>query len=399
MYKVSTNLILFHPPTPCTTWNFAYSKYISYLYKKCFNASQTVEILNLVVFPTITYRMNIVYFPPNTIKKWDRMAKSLLAYKLRENQYIGSNQWHLPFKWYGFNLFKLKDLQKICIIPNFMNYSANFIDKYSAQSAAAVFHEGEIKELATTLLKDFKLEIYENPEHYEQANEMHFNKYIYNKNIILKLLEATTEDIDELLNDTELKDIDELDSELGVKMTRKLYANLKKELCKPDSNTLTDNILRRINKYPEWNMEECYYNEEEKAYEIYIDETLKDNKAGYGVFCKQNSEYNYCSRVEGEQTLQNATYQGILHALKGVPKDQAINFIIDRKAVIDVFNKFPATYRERQETLHLDTLIQIEAILKERTAAIRFKHCYSHTKDIDNIEQDEIINVHGPKRK
>ena len=85
-------------------------------------------------------------------------------------------------------------------------------------------------------------------------------------------------------------------------------------------------------------------------------------------------------------------YNDILHALKGVPKDQAINFIIDRKAVIDVFNKFPTTYRERQETLHLDTLIQIEAILKERTAAIRFKHCYSHTKDIDNIEQDEIIN-------
>ena len=56
-----------------------------------------------------------------------------------------------------------------------MNYSANFIDKYSAQSAAAVFHEGEIKELATTLLKDFKLEIYENLEHYKQANEMHFN--------------------------------------------------------------------------------------------------------------------------------------------------------------------------------------------------------------------------------
>ena len=79
-------------------------------------------------------------------------------------------------------------------------------------------------------------------------------------------------------------------------------------------------------------MEECYYNKEEEAYKIYIDETLKDNKAGYGVFCKQNSEYNYCNRVEGEQTLQNATHEGILHALKGVPKDQAINFIIDRKA-------------------------------------------------------------------
>ena len=33
-----------------------FMKYISYLYKKCFNATQTIEILNLVVFPAITYR-------------------------------------------------------------------------------------------------------------------------------------------------------------------------------------------------------------------------------------------------------------------------------------------------------------------------------------------------------
>ena len=49
--------------------NFIYTKYVTYLYKKCFNATQTVEILNLVVFPAITYRMNIVYFPSKTVVK------------------------------------------------------------------------------------------------------------------------------------------------------------------------------------------------------------------------------------------------------------------------------------------------------------------------------------------
>jgi len=377
--------------------NFVYNKYITYLYKKCFNATQTVEILNLVVFPTITYRMNIIWFPEKIITKWDKVAKNLIAYKLRENQYLGSNQWFLPYKWYGFNLFKLKDLQKICVIPNFINYAANFIDKYSAQSTAAIFHEGEMKELATYILKKYRLEMYENPEHYEHTSEKQINKFIMNKMMMHKLLEASIENIDELLDDIVLKDKDELEEEFDIKMTKTSYNNLKKEICKPNSNEVLDNILKRINRYPEWNMDDCFFNEVEEAYEIYVDETEKNNMAGYGIFCNHNSQNNYYSRVEGEQTLQNATYQGILHVLKGVPKNQAINFIIDRKAVIDIFNKLPNTYKDRQDTLHLDTLIQIEEILKERTAKIQFKHCYSHIKDVSVMDSAEKVNSKAKK--
>ena len=103
-------------------------------------------------------------------------------------------------------------------------------------------------------------------------------------------------------------------------------------------------------------MEDCFFNDTKEVYEIYIDETEKNNMAGYRIYCKHNSQNNFYSRVKKEQTLQNATYQGILHVLKRAPKNQVINFIIDRKAVIDV-NKFPNTYRDRQNTLHLDTLI------------------------------------------
>ena len=120
-------------------------------------------------------------------------------------------------------------------------------------------------------------------------------------------------------------------------------------------------------------------------YEIYIDETENKqipNTAGYAVYCKKDSVNNFYSRVEGEHTLQNATYQGILHVLQGVPKNEKINFIIDRKAVIDVMDDFPQIYKKRQYSLHLETLVQIEEILKERTAPIKFTHCYSHTKEI-----------------
>ena len=75
--------------------------------------------------------MNVVWFSEKVVTKWDKLTKNLIAYKLQENQYLRSNYWFLLYKWYGFNLFRLKDLQKIYIIPNFINYAANFIDKYS----------------------------------------------------------------------------------------------------------------------------------------------------------------------------------------------------------------------------------------------------------------------------
>ena len=76
-------------------------------------------------------------------------------------------------------LYDSKNLQKICIILNFINYTTNFIDKYNTQSTAVIFHEREIKELATSILKKYKLEIHENPEHYEHVSEKHIiNLYI-----------------------------------------------------------------------------------------------------------------------------------------------------------------------------------------------------------------------------
>jgi ribonuclease HI len=123
---------------------------------------------------------------------------------------------------------------------------------------------------------------------------------------------------------------------------------------------------------------------------------LKEGKAAYGVYCVED-KFNYSDRVEGEQTLQNATYQGILHVLKGMPLTTAINFVIDRKAVIDVMENFPKTYRNKQDSLHLDTLLQIEEILQRRTGKIIFSHCYSHTTDKNNNKTEKQIKENDEK--
>jgi len=118
-----------------------------------------------------------------------------------------------------------------------------------------------------------------------------------------------------------------------------------------------------------------------KGYEIYVDESFVNKKAGYGIYIGKKHQYNFYDKVEGEQTLQNATYQGILHVLKGFPKDEPIIFIIDRKAVLDVLDNFPTTYKNQQSALHLDTLKQIQEQIQQRTAPIQYKHCYSHTNE------------------
>ena len=73
-----------------------------------------------------------------------------------------------------------------------------------------------------------------------------------------------------------------------------------------------------------------------------------------------------------------------------MPKDKDINFIIDRKAVIDIMEDFSKSYKKRQESLHLDTLIQIENIVKEKRGKIKLSHCYSHITDNNQNSSEEI---------
>ena len=52
--------------------------------------------------------------------------------------------------------------------------------------------------------------------------------------------------------------------------------------------------------------------------------------------------------------------------------------------MIDVLQRIPTKYKDRQYMLHLDTIIQIENELKLRTAKVEFTYCYSHIKDNDD---------------
>ena len=65
----------------------------------------------------------------------------------------------------------------------------------------------------------------------------------------------------------------------------------------------------------------------------------------------------------------------------------------------------PKTFKQRQNSLHLDTLIQIEEILETKSGNVIFSHCYSHTNEEDEKEDDNkltneekisrMINIYG----
>jgi hypothetical protein len=93
---------------------------------------------------------------------------------------------------------------------------------------------------------------------------------------------------------------------------------------------------------------------------------------------------NYFDCIEGEQELQNATYQGILHVLKEFPLDKAIIFIIDRKAAIDIMENLPKTQKKRQEAGYTNTNYRTTRKKNRKTL---FNYCYSHTLKITKVKK------------
>ena len=352
--------------------------------------------------------MNIINFPTETIKKWDKQVRNLMAYKLKENQYIDCSHWYLPNYKAGYNLFKLINLQRICLPTNFLNYSANGKDVNTILITKKIIKKSNTKKQINNLLDKYKLKMAQNPtkrKEYEECNPTHFLK---NTNSYIKLIEENINDIREIIKENKLINLEELNNISKKEWSKKEYKTLKNEMCKNLEYDIKDYILKRIN-INEWkiDLDKLSYDEELQGYEIFIDESLKNEKAGYGIYyCKQH-EYNYYDRVDGEQTLSNATLQGILHVLKNFPLNLPIIFGIDRKAVIEVVNNLPKSIKEQQNTLHIDTIRQIIEILEKRTAKIILQHIYSHTTETNtntnknqenNNKIDKMMEKYGLER-
>ena len=153
----------------------------------------------------------------------------------------------LPNKNYGYNLFKLKDLQTICLPANFLNYAANFIDKYVKRSTKAVFGDSEIYRQTKNLLEKYKYRIRENPAWSEDYELSNITKHSSNKKMLERLLDYDITKIEQiveinnkLINYEKFKEIIDNDD-------KKLFNQMKKNLKNKKNNNLQDVISKRLN--------------------------------------------------------------------------------------------------------------------------------------------------------
>ncbi len=311
-------------------------RHIAYVNRRCFTASQTAEIINLVIFPAITYVMSVVNFDIQLLKKWDRIANNTMQHKLKQQKFLGCKHWYLQHFYMGYNLFKLEQLQTINHVPNYLNYSANMPDIFASTSSSTNFHKSDIVANMKEILTDLQLDIVENEAYIDPNYAKLPIHYIKSEKIEKDFIDANVQDITQIISNQQqvhnilhLQEVNKL-KDWSISDRNKL----KQNICENDDITVQSHILKLNNIMPEIKIQEKENKPDQRfeydidkdydGYEVFIDESLKDGKASFGIYYKDKSKYNYCNRVYGEQTLQNATYQGIEHVLQSFPKNKTL---------------------------------------------------------------------------
>ena len=387
--------------------NLTFIKHLAYLRRRCFTASQTVEILNLVVFPAITYRMCVVQFPKELLDKWDLMARCLISAKLHTGLHLGYKFWSLPLYYGGYNLFLLKDLQLINTIAIFLNFSANSSNIYTNVLSLANFGQSDIIKHINQLLTPLRLSISVNPCIYDVDYECKPSHYITSASILQHLANKNLDDIRDfitadgkLLNLACIKDVLHLQT-----WKAKQHKMLQSHLCSPNSDTqiaphaVFHTSLMETGSTTLNSTQNTYFDIEYQAFEVFVDESLKDNKAAFGVFYGNNCNLNCSTRVYGPQTLQNATFQGVEHVLELFPKNENVSIYIDRESALQLLWKLPLPPSKNNHVHELNMLNKISYLIAQRSGTTSFKQVFSHLQANchTTAERKEVIANHIDK--
>jgi hypothetical protein len=236
------------------------------------------------------------------------------------------------------------------------------------------------------------------------------NHYIKNKNIIATLIERDCDDINIFISDencfNKLKNIEKIIGKTN--WNKKQINSVKKYICDKNSDKIKANILKAAELNMQFNLVDSeynsnpmfYYDQKLKCYEVQIDESLKNGKAGYGIYYKHNCVYNFYDRVYGDQTLQNTTYQSIEHVLNTFPFNKPLCIILDRKSVFDIMKKVTKLkYKQELDLDYLDVIKRIQDIIKNRTAPITWLHVNSHLNDNNINDNPENLQKKLKKRE
>jgi len=144
----------------------------------------------------------------------------------------------------------------------------------------------------------------------------------------------------------------------------------------------------------------CYFDPDPSynAYEIFVDETITSSakaESGYGIYYGHANPCNSYYKVYGNNSLQNATLQGIEKVLKTVDHTVNVCIYIDRESVLKVLNKLPLTPQEEHHTTELNMVKRIMHLVNKRQGTTKFRQVYSHLKDGSEAKNTDTIAKHN----
>ena len=373
--------------------NRTFHMYAGYLNRKCFTASQAAEVFNLVVFPTITYRMGIVTFPPEQVAKWDNKVVKVMERKLKCNRFLGFINWSLPSYMGGLNLFRLKDLQVTNSAAVYLNYSANGSDCYATALTTPNFSTSGTVAKIQQSLEASKLEITPNPAH-TIPNYEKLCKHYTSGVVEAKLTKAKCLITDLVGPSNRLTHLFLLQDRIPG-WTLANHRALQELVCSPGTDRVLPHITT-LKEAPESSdllrVEDredlLFWDPEYNAVEVFVDESLAEGKASFGTFFAPNHPWNLGSRTTNRQDLQASTCQGIIYALKKLPLDTNVNFYIDRESALKVLWQLPLPPRVQHKTQGVALFNQIHSLVTQRTGTTNFKQVYSHL-EIDGATSPE----------
>jgi hypothetical protein len=172
-------------------------------------------------------------------------------------------------------------LQVICLPANFLNYAANFIDKYAKRSTKAVFGESEVYKQINTLLQKYRYKVRQNPAWDTDYDLSCVMNHCSNKAMLQTLIDHDFTNIEQIVEDNNKLFNYDLFKEIINGEDKKAYNQIKRNFKNDNNNSIKDFISTRLNlnmREDTFDPNDFFFDEEYQGYEVYIDETLKKTK-------------------------------------------------------------------------------------------------------------------------
>jgi len=369
--------------------------------KKCFNATQTISIINKVIIPAIMYRMQVMIFDKKYLKELDDFIARCIQRKMRVSTRSSKKELYLKEDDMGWGLKSLQDIQTHTIITSLLDYGLNSEDEETKEVTRIIQEEKTetIQKIEQVLKKEYKMQL----KRIKEEDYLGIGNYTEREPIIEKLEEEGITMINTIIDQTkdETKTRSKMKSEFNIKRNYTLeeHEKLTKDLSPTILRTVHPLTLYLVKKKPEKytniNLAKVQTDPNNKNdYWVYTDGSCNNNKedlrSGYGIsISKIDNKDNIQMRTRGEQTVNNAEIQAVEHVLLIWPIDKNITIWSDSEFVLHTCNTYKnKKEKEKRKLKYKDIFDRIDKIVKMRIetgAKTEFRRVYSHTKDIKEI--------------